>query len=165
MIIKMKSHVLRPLWVVLALIGIILIARAIVVPPDFGIHERGYMYGWYRKGNEEDWKATKIKYQTREYCKDCHDVLYKKVTSSKHAGVQCENCHGPAGDHPEKPEKLNIDRSRELCLRCHAYIPYRPMRYAELQTGTITLKMQDPDTHNPDTECVTCHNVHETSFK
>jgi hypothetical protein len=161
----MKNHVLRPLWVVLALIGITLIARAIIVPADFGIHEKGYTYGWYRKGNEEDWKSVKIKYQTREYCKDCHAGHYKRVVSSRHAKVQCENCHSPAIDHPEKPEKLNIDRSRELCLRCHAYMPYRPVKYAELRTGTITLKMQDPDTHNPGMECVSCHSAHEGSFK
>ncbi len=161
----MKSHILRPLWVVLALIGITLIARAVIVPPDFGIHEKGYTYGWYRKGNEEEWKAVKIKHQTREYCKDCHAGLYKRVVSSRHAKVQCENCHSPAIDHPEKPEKLNIDRSRELCLRCHAYMPYRPVKYAELRTGTITLKMQDPDTHNPGMECVSCHSAHEGSFK
>lgn len=161
----MKSHVFRPLLVVIGIVGIILIVRYFVVPSDFGVHERGYMYGWYRKGNEGDWKSFKIKFQTREYCKDCHADQYKKVISSKHAKVQCENCHGPAGDHPEKPEKLNIDRSRELCLRCHAYLPYRPTRYAELPGGTITLKMQDPDTHNPGIECITCHSVHEASFK
>jgi hypothetical protein len=160
-----KSHVFRPLWVVLGIVAIIFIIRYFVVPPDFGVNERGYMYGLYRKGDEEDWKAFKIKYQTKEYCKDCHAEQYKKITSSKHAKVQCENCHGPAIEHPEKPEKLNIDRSRELCLRCHGYLPYRPTRYAELPTGTITLKMQDPETHNPGIECVTCHNVHEASFR
>jgi hypothetical protein len=53
-------HVLRPLYVVLALAGMILIARIFVVPEDFGIHEKGYMYGWYRKANEEEWKAFKV---------------------------------------------------------------------------------------------------------
>ena len=41
-----KNHALRPLIVVLVIVGLILIARAIVVPSDFGAHERGYMYGW-----------------------------------------------------------------------------------------------------------------------
>jgi len=39
-------HQLRPLIVVLALAGVILIARIFVVPEDFGVHESGYMYGW-----------------------------------------------------------------------------------------------------------------------
>ncbi|MEK6690387.1 MAG: cytochrome C [Nitrospirota bacterium] len=161
----MKGHVFRPLWVTLGLVGLIFIARYFIVPPDFGIGERGYMYGWYRKGNEEEWKAFKIKHNTMQYCKDCHPDQSKKIKASKHAKVQCENCHGPSVDHPEKPQKLNINRDRELCLRCHAYLPYRPARYAELPTGAITLKMQEPDQHNPGIECVTCHSVHDASFK
>ena len=68
----MTMHVLRPLYVVLALAAIILIARIFVVPEDFGIHERGYMYGWYREGNVAEWKAFKVKYQGKETCRDCH---------------------------------------------------------------------------------------------
>ena len=55
-------HVLRPLFAVLAVTALILTARLFVVPKDFGIHERGYMFGWYRKANEEEWKAFKVKY-------------------------------------------------------------------------------------------------------
>ncbi|MEW6410703.1 MAG: cytochrome c3 family protein [Nitrospirota bacterium] len=161
----MKNHVIRPLFVVVGLVALILIIRVFVVPKDFGVHERGYMFGWYRKSNEGDWKTFKIKYQTSEYCKDCHSEQYKKIINSKHAKVQCENCHGPAADHPEKPEKLSIGRSRELCLRCHAYLPYRPSVYAQLPGVPITLKMQDPNVHNPGIECVTCHSTHEASLK
>ena len=41
----MKSHVWRPLYVVLLIIGAVLVARKILVPSDFGIGARGYMYG------------------------------------------------------------------------------------------------------------------------
>ena len=54
-------HVLRPLFAVLVVAALILIARVFLVPQDFGIHERGYMFGWYRKANEEEWKALKVK--------------------------------------------------------------------------------------------------------
>ena len=69
----MKNHVLRPLFVVIGIVVLILLARMVIVPKDFGIGERGYMYGWHRKSNEEDWKKIKVKYMGREYCKDCHD--------------------------------------------------------------------------------------------
>ena len=72
-------HVLRPLYVVLALVAIILIARTFFVPKDFGIHERGYMYGWYREGNVAEWKAFRVKYQGKEYCRDCHGDQEKQV--------------------------------------------------------------------------------------
>ncbi|MDH4264856.1 MAG: cytochrome c3 family protein [Deltaproteobacteria bacterium] len=149
-------HVLRPLYVVLALAGMILIARIFVVPEDFGIHEKGYMYGWYRKANEEEWKAFKVKYQGKEYCQDCHAQLEQEVRSSRHNIIECENCHGPALEHPSDPQKLTIDRSRELCLRCHTYLPYPTSKRSEI-------KGIDPNQHNPGGECVVCHNPHQAS--
>jgi predicted CXXCH cytochrome family protein len=95
---------------------------------------------------------------------DCHSEQYEMIKESKHAKIQCENCHGPAIEHPANPEKLTIDTKRELCLRCHAKLPYRPEVYSELSTGPIPLKMQDPDEHNPGTECITCHDVHMAGF-
>ena len=49
--------------VVIGIIALVLAARTVLVPKDFGVHERGYMYGWYRKGNIEDWKKNvQVKY-------------------------------------------------------------------------------------------------------
>jgi hypothetical protein len=111
------------------------------------------MYGWHRESNEEDWKKIKVKYQGKEYCKDCHTEKYTKNMASKHKIIQCENCHGPAIDHPDDPPKLAIDKSRELCLRCHFPLPYP-------SSGRAKLKSIDPDKHNPGMECSTCHNPH-----
>ncbi|HTG82162.1 MAG TPA: cytochrome C, partial [Geobacteraceae bacterium] len=68
----MKNHVWRPLYVALAIVLLILTARLFLVPKDFGVWERGYMYSWHRKGNEADWRAVKVKYKTTVYCKECH---------------------------------------------------------------------------------------------
>jgi len=149
-------HVLRPLYVVLAIAGMILIARTFVVPEDFGTHESGYMYGWYRKANEGEWKAFKPKYQGQEYCRDCHAEAEQQVRSSRHNLIECENCHGPAQGHPDDPQKLTLDRSRELCLRCHTYLPYPTSKRSEI-------KGIHPDQHNPDGECAGCHNPHQAS--
>jgi len=147
-------HVLRPLYVVLAIAGIILIARTFVVPEDFGIHESGYMYGWYRKANEAEWRAFKPKYQGQEYCRDCHAEQEQQVRSSRHNLIECENCHDPARGHPDDPQKLTLDRSRELCLRCHTYLPYPTSKRSEI-------KGIHPDQHNPGGECAGCHNPHQ----
>ena len=149
-------HTLRPLYVVLALVAVILAARTLMVPKDFGIHERGYMYGWYRKASEEDWKNFKVKYQGREYCQDCHGEQFQQLRSSPHSIIECENCHGPAIEHPSEPQKLTMDRSRELCVRCHTYLPYPTSKRAEIR-GI------DPDTHNPGLECVGCHDPHRAA--
>ncbi|MEJ2182970.1 MAG: cytochrome c3 family protein [Nitrospirota bacterium] len=153
----MKSYVLRPLYVVIAFVCIILLARVFVVPKDFGIGERGFMYGWHRKGAEDFWRNFKVKYQTREYCEGCHAQKYETIMASPHAIIQCENCHGPAVDHPVKPEKLTIDRRRDLCLRCHAYLPYPT-------SGRRVIPPINNDEHYPDTECVQCHNPHSPGF-
>jgi len=152
----MKTHVWRPLYVVIGIILIILIIRAFYVPSDFGVHERGYMYGWYRKGNIEEWKNFKVKYQGEGYCKDCHPDKIESIMKTPHAIIQCENCHGPAIDHPSEPPKLKIDRSREQCLRCHFPLPYPT-------SGRANIRGVDPERHNPGIECVMCHNPHSPS--
>src|SRR5512140_616593 len=95
----MKNHVFRPFIVFLGIVALILIARIFLVPKDFGIGGRGYMYGWHRQGNEEEWKnqIIKVKYQGKEYCKDCHADKYDSINKTPHKIIQCENCHGPAG--------------------------------------------------------------------
>ena len=154
----MKSHVWRPLFVALAVVVLILIVRQFLVPKDFGIHERGYMYGWYRKSNEEDWKKITVKYKSEEYCKDCHSDKYQSIMQTPHAIIQCENCHGPALDHPSDPPKLKIDKSRELCLRCHY-----PRAYPT--SGRANIRGIDPEKHNPGIECSMCHNPHKPTLE
>ncbi|OGL43250.1 MAG: cytochrome C [Candidatus Schekmanbacteria bacterium RBG_16_38_10] len=149
----MKSHVWRPLWVAFGLVAVLLLARSFVVPSDFGVGERGFMYGYHRKSNEDEWKAFKVKYQTKEYCKDCHEERYKANMASKHKIIQCENCHSPAIEHPENPEKLIIDKSRALCIRCHAFLPYASSMRSKI-------KGINPSEHNPEDECSTCHDPH-----
>ncbi|GAB4416738.1 MAG: cytochrome c [Thermodesulfovibrionales bacterium] len=154
----MKSHVLRPLYVVIGIVALVLIVREFVVPKDFGVYERGYMYSWHRRSNEDEWKAFKVKYRSSEYCKDCHSDKYSSIMQTPHAIIQCENCHGPTIDHPENPPKLSIDKRRELCLRCHSYLPYPTSNRANIR-GV------DPDRHNPGIECVMCHNPHKPSLE
>jgi predicted CXXCH cytochrome family protein len=149
----MKNHVYRPLFVVIAVVVLILAARTVYVPKDFGIGDRGYMYGWHRHANEGDWKNFKVKYLGREYCKDCHADKYGSIMKTPHKIIQCENCHGPAIDHPADPPKLVIDKSRALCLRCHFPLPYS-------SSGRSKIKGIDPDKHNPGMECSACHNPH-----
>ncbi len=153
----MKTHVFRPLYVVIAFVALILVARMFMVPDDFGVHEAGYMYGWHRKGNEQEWKDFKVKYKGREYCKDCHYDKYELISQTPHVIIQCENCHGPAVDHPTDPPKLGIDKARAQCLRCHAYLPYD-------ESGRAWIRQIENSEHNPGVECVMCHNPHKPGF-
>ena len=160
----MKNHVFRPLFAVIGLVVIVLIFRVFYVPKDFGVHERGYMYGWYREGNVAEWKTSvKVKYQGKEYCSGCHPDKVETINKTPHAIIQCENCHGPANDavseHPsDQRPKLTIDKTRAHCLRCHTKLAYPT-------SGRANIRGIDPDQHNPDVECVMCHNPHKPSLE
>lgn len=149
-------HYFRPLLVFVGAAGLGLAIRLIMVPADFGIQETGYMYGWYRKSNEKEWQAQEIKYQGKEYCQSCHAQPYQDIFSSSHRLIECENCHGPALTHPADPAKLVKNTSRELCLRCHAYLPYPTSKRSEI-------KGIDHNEHNPGMECISCHEAHKAS--
>ncbi len=154
----MKNHVLRPLWVAILLVIALLVARKLYVPADFGINGRNFTYGYYRKASVNDWKEFKVKYKGRQYCKECHEENFDSISKSKHRIIQCENCHGPAIDHPDNPEALEIDRSRGLCLRCHADLPYPGSHRNDLPAI-------DPEEHNPDKACADCHNPHKPDLE
>lgn len=149
----MGSHVWRPLYIAVALIALVLVARTFLVPDDFGVHERGYMYGWHRKGNEAEWKAMTVKYRTAAYCKECHADKAESLARTPHGIISCENCHGPAMNHPDDPPTLTIDRSRALCLRCHAAL-------TTPTSGRADIAGINPETHNPEAECTLCHDPH-----
>lgn len=158
----MKSHVLRPLWVAIGLVCLILVVRHLMVPSDFGVNEgmtgKSFTYNFYRASNVDEWKAFPVKYQGKEFCSECHSDRYEENLASKHALIQCENCHGPALNHPEDPEKLTIDRSRALCLRCHADLSYPGSMRSEIPPI-------DPEEHNPGEQCAECHNPHNPNLE
>ncbi|PLX94892.1 MAG: cytochrome C [Desulfuromonas sp.] len=154
----MKGHVWRPLLVVIGLVIIILVARMFYVPEDFGAQDRGYTFGYHRLSNEQEWKDYPAKYQDSEYCSGCHDDKTEELNAAQHGMIPCENCHGAAFDHPDDPEKLTIDRSRDLCLRCHSEL-YMP------SSGRNDIPGVNPEEHNAGLECVECHNSHNPSLE
>lgn len=154
----MKWHVLRPLWVAIALVGSILIARQFVVPDDFGVHGENFTYGYYRLSNVQEWKDFPVKYRGREYCVDCHEEKVQLVNQSPHEPVECENCHGAAVNHPAEPALLLIDTTREHCLRCHALLEYPNSSRAHVPSINNRMHMRRR-------ECAECHNPHSPGEK
>ena len=74
----MKNHVLRPLFAAIFVVALILIARAVVVPDDFGVHDhrpdgKNFTFGFYRAGAVDDWKSFTVKYKGTQLCAECHD--------------------------------------------------------------------------------------------
>ena len=69
--------------------------------------------------------------QTNASCLPCHTVGYGVATgfatavlTPQLAGVQCENCHGPAGNHASNPGDLSsvprVEVAATLCGGCHS---------------------------------------------
>jgi len=153
--VKVKRHVLHPLWLAIALVGLILFARQFLVPDDFGVHGDSFTYNYYRLSNVQEWKDFPVKYQGNESCLECHEDNAKKHRRSPHKRVQCENCHGPSGNHPNDIEYLPLNKERGLCLRCHADLGY-PESSARSDLPLIVDRR-----HKLKRECVSCHNPHD----
>ncbi len=154
----MKNHAWRPLVVAIGAVALLLTVRAIVVPSDFGVNGSGFTYGFHRKSNIDEWKQFKVKYREKEYCRECHEEKVEENLTSPHSIIQCENCHGPAIDHPVDPESLAIEGTRLLCLRCHAFLPYP-------QSNRADMPYVDPNDHNPGENCISCHNPHHPNLE
>jgi len=146
------------LYVVIGLVVVIFVVRMFYVPDDFGIQERGYTFGYHRLSNEQEWKDFPAKYRDSQYCSGCHEDKTSSLENSQHGMVPCENCHGAAFDHPDSPEKLTIDRSRDLCIRCHSRL-YMPSSGRNDIPGIL------PAEHNAGIECSECHNPHNPSLE
>jgi hypothetical protein len=152
-----SNHVSRPLYVVLAIAALFLIARLIIVPSDFGIHDQGYMFGFHRLGNEAEWKAEPVMYMGTDYCAGCHEDKAERHGGSSHYMIQCENCHGPGAGHPDEIKRIEAETQRGLCLRCHAALPYP-------DSGRAVIPGIEPDEHYPGNDCVYCHNPHDPAM-
>ncbi|MCG6552244.1 MAG: hypothetical protein L7F77_07950 [Candidatus Magnetominusculus sp. LBB02] len=173
------SHAWRPVFVVLAVIVAILVMRMILVPHDFAAKNGDYKYQWHRLSAETTSKDFTVKYKGKEFCQQCHPDLVDKINASGHQNIQCENCHvmveSAKKSHPIDLKgdfgyllDIGIDRSRELCKRCHAELSYRPQTYVMTKgtvKETVKFKQIDPTKHNAGIECVMCHDVHTAGFK
>lgn len=110
-------------------------------------------YGPYRGKALEEIGSRQAKLVEMETCAMCHDSIAALKSQSKHASIECENCHGPGYLHIDEPEEnpLEVLKDGSLCLRCHLKNPARPSEI---------IKQIDPAEHNTGEQCITCHNPH-----
>ena len=79
------------------------------------------------------------------------DVAEEKP-KGRHAGVNCEACHGPQGKHasdpgseiPQKPD------AAVLCAQCHEESAAKPKWFKQVNTAE----------HFAGSLCTTCHQAH-----
>jgi len=83
---------------------------------------------WQQTRHARAFDLLKVSGQEKnEKCLPCHTTGYGKggygapgVTANLE-GVQCEECHGPAGEHVATMDKTKVNRtpSGAVCARCH----------------------------------------------
>jgi hypothetical protein len=100
--------------------------------------------------------------QTNAACLPCHTVgsglqtgFISLAKTPKLAGVQCENCHGPAANHAANPDDPTLVPRAEVaatvCGGCHA------VRFAEWKTSEHTGVISNLNASAQIDHCGRCH--------
>jgi hypothetical protein len=141
----MAPQLVRILILFYGFVAIFLALKSQLEPPGFDEN------GFHREAGPAAVAAHELSFAGIEACRECHE---DKIDATPHvkAGVHCESCHGPALEHSKDWEKAkpSMPTTRADCARCHARIVSRPDWYPQI----------DPKTHNPESKCVDCHEIH-----
>lgn len=148
-IFKDTGHLFR--FAALFVVGTtsIFVLRAIVTPKSFG------QYGHYRGAALKDLADRPVKYAGHQACEVCHTDIVTTKTAGKHAGVNCEACHGPLAKHADDPSitPAKLDTA-VLCVKCHAASAAKPKGFPQVQA----------DDHSGGLACDTCHKPHDPAI-
>ncbi len=109
------------------------------------------VYG--KSGEEKELEKEPVHAESREYCKKCHEGIYRKSSEGKH-NFDCQTCHGPLEKHPST--EMTVINSREFCLECHKPTVGRDQ-------ATIRL-ISNWEEHGKGMLCTACHDPHHPWF-
>lgn len=152
--VSSASHYWRLLAVFAAAGLFYLLLRSVLIPESFGRD------GHYRATAVDEIVAQEPLYQGPGSCAECHEKQVKQVQGEIHKTVSCELCHGPARGHLTQGEgrvPLEVNRTRQLCLGCHARVVGRPDTFPQIDVPTH----QRENEFDEETTCVECHEGHE----
>ena len=103
---------------------------------------------------------------TNPSCLPCHTVGYglptgfvSEMATPQLAGVQCENCHGPAANHAANPDdptvKPRVELASTVCGGCHTGA-HQPT-YDEWRTSGHAIVVEDMNPASRIDSCGRCH--------
>ncbi len=151
------------------------------LPTDAPVYRGDAYCGLCHVGTHANWSTTahKTAYETlaaigmgqNAYCLGCHTVGsvgldadpaldnggYDEIPIAALRGVQCENCHGPGGNHPGTQPTLPVSFAAETCGDCHngAHHPF----YDEWAgSGHGNSDLLDGGSPARNRSCAKCHN-------
>ncbi len=143
---KDAEHLVRLAVACAIVFAVFLLLRAHFIPRSFG------EYGHYRGNALAELSSKPISYAGHQSCEDCHaDVLeVKKV--GRHAGVNCEACHGPLAKHAADPVSVvpQLPDTAVLCARCHEENLAKPKAFPQVVSKQ----------HSGGVVCKHCHLPH-----
>lgn len=143
---KDAGHLFRFLGLFVVAFLIFLVVRGFVVPKSFG------QYGHYRAAAIDEIAARPVVFAGHQACSDCHSDVQETKSKGKHAGINCEACHGPLAKHAADPTNITPPKldTAVLCARCHTASAAKPRSFPQV----------DPAAHSNGLPCETCHQPH-----
>lgn len=104
--------------------------------------------GRFRRRN----RGASVIHAGHETCETCHAEVLEVRKAGRHAGVNCEACHGTQGKHAEDPGSIKpvLPDTSVLCPRCHEANPAKPKWFPAVVTAE----------HSQGLPCYTCHTPH-----
>jgi hypothetical protein len=155
---KYYSHVVRIILILIAVVGVGVAVRAMVLPKTFG------EFGHYRGQAIQEEMNRPIRNGTNNSCLACHPHIRQMHLEGIHKTVSCEFCHGPFADHVKdgrviaKLPKKKGEEIKYLCMRCHNQIIRARSKEA---IKMISMPQHLEQKHvRIDHNCNQCHNVH-----
>ena len=143
---KDAEHLVR-LAVAVVLVGsVLLLVRAHFIPKSFG------QYGHYRGDALAEAADKPIQHAGHQACEACHSDVLDVKKLGKHAGVNCESCHGPLARHAEDPGSVvpQLPDTAVICARCHEANLAKPRNFPQVVSAE----------HSGGVVCKTCHQPH-----
>ncbi|MGC0772277.1 MAG: cytochrome c3 family protein [Candidatus Acidiferrum sp.] len=143
---KDVEHLLRVGMVFAVGVVAFVLLRAGLVPRSFG------EYGHYRGNAITEMAAKPVVFGGHQACETCHTDVVAMKKQGKHAGVNCEACHGALANHAEDPGTVQPPKldTAVLCVRCHEVNGARPKSFPQIVAAG----------HSAGLPCETCHQPH-----
>lgn len=154
-----SKHYWRAFLIIIGGLMTFLIVRAILFPASFG------EFGPYRGANVEEQMDKAASFASPGACKDCHANVDAIHRENSHKSVGCQNCHAPLIVHVKDGSVVGdmpINRSPQLCLRCHRKLPSRPTTFPQIATKEHLQRNEDD---LEDGACTVCHAPHKPAMR
>jgi hypothetical protein len=145
-------HVFRALLVLVVVVLGVSAGRLFLKPKSYGD------FGTYRADNVgEQARVREPRHGGPASCASCHAKQATARSAGGHKTVSCEICHGPLAVHVTAGKvsaKMPVDRSYQLCARCHRKIAGRPEKFPQ-----VVLEQHVPVALESGV-CLQCHEPH-----